>query len=112
GEALLTRGSISHNVLQFHQSAIEAWLTQRDGESVEHHVLALEEYTRGEPLPWCDFFVRRGRTLAAVSARDGALGMQAQLLALIDEARTLGLVAALPLLEQAADEVREVGSGG
>jgi DNA-binding SARP family transcriptional activator len=65
GEQLLTRGTMSHNVLQFHQCAIEAWLEERNWGRVEQHAQALADYTREEPLPWSEFYLRRGRALAA-----------------------------------------------
>jgi predicted transcriptional regulator len=71
GERLLTRGTMSHNVLQFHQCAIEAWLEERNWGRVEQHTQALADYTREEPLPWSDFFLRRRRALAAAAEAAG-----------------------------------------
>ena len=65
GEAILAAGAVSHNHLWFRRRAMEVALSARDWDAVERHAAALEGYTRSEPLPWADFFVARGRALAA-----------------------------------------------
>jgi class 3 adenylate cyclase/tetratricopeptide (TPR) repeat protein len=72
GQQMLARGAVGHNHLWFHRDAIEAFLTARDAEGVIHHVEALEDYTRSEPLPWSTLFAARGRCLA--KALRGGLG--------------------------------------
>jgi tetratricopeptide (TPR) repeat protein len=65
GEALLAAGAVSHNHLWFRRRAMDATLRAGDWGAVERHATALDEYTCSERLPWADFFVARGRALAA-----------------------------------------------
>ncbi len=61
--------------------------------------MALEDYTRSEPLPWSEFFIARGRVLAAYGRgrRDAAL--TAEIRRLREDGERLGLRTALPALE-------------
>ncbi|HEX9583112.1 MAG TPA: hypothetical protein VGB36_01245, partial [Gammaproteobacteria bacterium] len=60
-----------------------------------------EDYTRDEPLPWTDFFIARGRALAAFGrGRRDEVTMQA-LRRLHDQAARTGLRVALPALASA-----------
>lgn len=101
GETVLREGAVSHNYFWFYRFAIDALLIVEDWERVERYAAALEDYTRDEPLPWTDFFIARGRALAAFGRgrRDGA-AMQA-LQRLHDEAVRADLKSALPALEAA-----------
>ena len=108
GEALLAAGAVSHNHLWFRRRAMDAALRAGDWGAVEHHAAALDEYTRSEPLPWADFFVARGRALAA----QGRLGNGADAHAGRPTRRRspVGLRSALPLIEAVlALEVRVEG---
>ena len=71
---------------------------------------ALEDYTQAEPLPWSDFFVARGRTLAAFwrGRRDAAL--TAELKRLRTDVDRVGLRIALPALETALTSAAAGGS--
>jgi class 3 adenylate cyclase/tetratricopeptide (TPR) repeat protein len=64
-ESILGAGSVGHNYLNFYEDAMEACLQIGDWDGVERYASALEEYTRPEPLPRSDFFIGRGRALAA-----------------------------------------------
>ncbi len=101
GEALLQKGSLSHNYLGFYRDAMEACLKPGDWHEVERYAAALEDYTPPEPLPWSDFFIARARVLAAYGRgkRDDAT-MQ-ELKRLRDEAERVGFKKALPALEAA-----------
>ncbi|MEE9586695.1 MAG: adenylate/guanylate cyclase domain-containing protein [Hyphomicrobiaceae bacterium] len=101
GEAALREGSVSHNYFWFYRFAIDALLNANDWERVERYAAALEEYTRDEPLGWTDFFIARGRALAAFGRgkRDDATVKEVQRLR--DEADRVGLASALPSLEDA-----------
>jgi hypothetical protein len=70
-------------------------------DEVERYAAALEDYTRPEPLPWSEFFIARGRALAACGRgrRDAAL--RAEIQRLRSEGERLGLRIALPELEVA-----------
>lgn len=64
GEALLARGCVSHNHLEFRRLAIEFSLRHGDFREARRHAAALTHYTRGEPLPWSELVVRRAEWLA------------------------------------------------
>lgn len=64
GEALLARGCVSHNHLEFPLFAIEVSLRAGDHAEALRHAAELEAYTRAEPLPWVDVVVARARALA------------------------------------------------
>ena len=68
---------------------------------MDRYAAALEDYTRAEPLPLSDFFIARGRALAAFGRgrRDAALA--AELERLRHDADRVGLRIALPALETA-----------
>ena len=70
-------------------------------DEVERHAMALEDYTRPEPLPWADFYIAHGRALAAFGRgrRDAAL--RAEIQRLRSEGERQGLRIALPELEVA-----------
>jgi tetratricopeptide (TPR) repeat protein len=64
GQALLDRGSVSHNYFWFYRDAIEVSLAVNDWNRAERYATALEEYFRDEPMPWPNLVVRRCRALA------------------------------------------------
>jgi len=101
GEAIVEAGCISHNWLFFYRDAIEASLMNEDWDEAERYAAELELRTESEPLPWSDFFIARGRALAAFGrgARDAAtLG---ELQRLRHEAADIGLRVPLPMLDAA-----------
>ena len=100
-EALLQEGSVGHNFLEFYVYAMDACLKSGDWDEVERYALALEEFTRGEPLPASDFFIARGRTLAAHGRGDHDHATVQELKLLREEAARVGLKRALPALEEA-----------
>jgi class 3 adenylate cyclase/tetratricopeptide (TPR) repeat protein len=100
-EAMLAVGCISHNYFWFYRDAVEAALQAGDWTNAERFCRALAEYTREEPLPWSDFYVARGRALAAVGAGRADDRAFATLARLAAEGRRAGLVSALPAINQA-----------
>lgn len=62
---LLEAGAPGHNHLYFYRDAIDVALQAGDPEQAGRYADALEDYTRGEPLGWSDFFIARGRALVA-----------------------------------------------
>ena len=62
---------------------------------------SLEAYTRPEPLPWTDFFIARGRALAALGRGRDDAAHSAALIRLQYEGQRLGLMTALPAIEAA-----------
>jgi class 3 adenylate cyclase/tetratricopeptide (TPR) repeat protein len=123
-EALIGAGCVAHNQLFFYPAAMEAALETGDHGEVDRYAAALDDYTRPEPLPWADFFVARGRVLAAFgrNRRDPALARE--LARLRDEGERLGLNVALPAIgaaladaahlypfHQLPDDARPLGRG-
>lgn len=104
GESLLAESSVSHNHLHFRQLAIEVALEDGDGSEALRHCTALADYTRSEPLPWSEFFIARGRALAAWTAGQRGDDERLTLQRLCEEAEAVGLYAALPPLKAALAE--------
>jgi tetratricopeptide (TPR) repeat protein len=104
GEALIRAGCVGHNQLRFYPDAMQVALDLADHDELERYAGALEDYTRPEPLPWSNFFIARGRALAALGRgrRDAAL--MAEIRGLRDEGERLGLRIALPAIEAALAE--------
>src|SRR5262249_28176133 len=95
GERLLQAGCVSHNYFWFYRDAMEAALRAGDWDEVERYALALESYTKPEPLPWTDFFIARGRALAAVGRGGLDAALSAELTRLRSEGEHIGLVTGL-----------------
>jgi tetratricopeptide (TPR) repeat protein len=101
GEALMRKGCVAHNQLRFYPDAIDVALELGDWDEAERYAAALEDFAHGEPLPWSDFFVARGRALAAFGRGCVDESTKAELERLAAEARRLGYRIALPALERA-----------
>ena len=99
GEAILRSGAVSHSHFWFNRDAIEVSLNIGDWESVERYAVALEDFARPEPLPWCDFFIARGRALAAWGRGRRDAEALAELRRLREEAERTGFMTAIPALE-------------
>jgi hypothetical protein len=78
---------------------MEATLGTGEWDEVDRYAASLETYTRPEPLPWTDFFIARGRALAALGRDDATF--PAALMRLRNEGQRLGLVTALRAIEAA-----------
>ncbi len=100
GERLLNEGCVGHNYFEFYMDGIEGALVREDWEAVDRYASALEKYTRAEPLPRTDFFIARGRALAAHGQGDRDDVTIKKLRDLRDEAARVGLNSALPTLDQ------------
>src|SRR5262249_45158573 len=70
-DCLLAVGAVSHNHLLFPKDAIEVCLDMGDWERTNQYAAQLEAYTRHEPLPLMQFFIARGRVLAAIGQDAG-----------------------------------------
>ncbi|HSC96217.1 MAG TPA: adenylate/guanylate cyclase domain-containing protein [Burkholderiales bacterium] len=101
GQRVLDQGCVGHNYFWFYRDAMDVRLKLGDWGGVERYASALEAYTRPEPLPWTDFFIARGRALAAFGAGRRGEGTAEALARARDEGRRLRLMAALGTLEQA-----------
>ncbi|TQV71941.1 BTAD domain-containing putative transcriptional regulator [Denitrobaculum tricleocarpae] len=105
GEVLLQERCVSHNYLHFYQHAIDAALDGGDWDEADRYANALEAYSKGtEPTPWSAFYVARGRALADFGRglRDGA--ELESLRELSEDAERVGLMSAIPRLQQALAE--------
>jgi class 3 adenylate cyclase/tetratricopeptide (TPR) repeat protein len=100
-EALLAAGSVSHSHLNFYEDAMEACLRAGEWDEVNRFALALEDYTKDEPMPRCEFYIAWGRALAAHGHGNRDQACMAELQGLHDQAREIGLALSLPALETA-----------
>jgi class 3 adenylate cyclase/tetratricopeptide (TPR) repeat protein len=100
-ESMLSEGSVGHNHLDFYEDAMEGSLRMVEWDEVDRYAQALEDYTRPEPLPRSEFFIARGRALAAHGRGNRDHAIMAELQKLHDEAASIGLKFVLPALETA-----------
>ncbi len=98
-EAFLGTGAVSYS-LRFYEDAMESCLQMKQWGEVDRYAQALEKYTRAEPLPRCDFFIGRGRALAAYGRGNRDQNTMLELRRLHDEAVKIGLKSAISSLEQ------------
>ena len=88
------------NHLHYYRFAMEACLDAEEWQAVETYAQALEDYTSAEPLPWSDFFIARGRALAAFGHGKCDDATTQELKRLHEEAERMGLKVAIPALEE------------
>jgi hypothetical protein len=100
-EELLRGDSVSHNFLGFYPDAMETCLQMGEWDEVDRYAQALEDYTSAEPLPYTDFFIARGRALAAFGRGDRDDATMQELQRLRDEAEHIGLKVAIRALQEA-----------
>ena len=100
-EALLAAGSVSHCYFNFYEDAMEACLRAGEWDEVNRLALALEDYSKDEPLPRCDFYIAWGRALAAHGRGNRDQTTMAELQRLYEQAKEIGLKLTLPALETA-----------
>ena len=105
-EAILDAGSVGHNYLNFYEDAMEACLQIEAWDEVDRYAQALRDYTRPEPLPRSDYFIARGRALAAHGRGVRDQATQAELQRLSLEAVKNGLNMSLRALALALEEQR------
>jgi len=101
GENILGEGCVGHNHLWFYRDAIEAALSARDWSAVDRYVAALAAFTDPEPLPWSNFFIARGRTLADFGRGRHDDSMLGELRHLRNQAGQAGLKLSVEAIEQA-----------
>jgi len=74
---------------------------------MEHCAAELERYTRSEPLPFADFYVARGRALAAFGrGQSDTRALTAQLKRVRDRGEQVGIRVALLGIETAINQLR------
>jgi tetratricopeptide (TPR) repeat protein len=100
-EAIIRAGCVGHNQPWFYPDAIQTMLDLEDWDGVERYARALEDFTRAEPLAWCDVFIARGRALAAFRQGRRDEDLLTELRGVAGDARRLEILVALPAIEQA-----------
>ncbi len=105
GEAVLKRGTVSHNHIWFYQFAMMTTHGTKEWDRVERYAQSLEDFTKAEPLPLTDFYIRWGRALAAHGRGDRSEANMIELEHLRDQALAIGLKPALPMVENALAEI-------
>jgi tetratricopeptide (TPR) repeat protein len=107
GEELLRAGAVSHNHLLFPRDAIEVYLAAGNWDCAERCAAELEQCTRSEPLPFADFYIARGRALAAFGRGESDVTkLAAELERLRGEGERLGIRVALRGIETAINRMR------
>jgi class 3 adenylate cyclase/tetratricopeptide (TPR) repeat protein len=101
GEAILRDGCASHNHFRFYRDAIELTLREQLWDAADNYASELERYFGTEASPWSDFFIARGRALAAAGRRGPEDAIVAELRRLRDYAGHIGMRVAVPRLEEA-----------
>ena len=98
---------MSHNHLLFPRDAIVAYFEAGDWERMEHWAAELEQHTRSEPLPFADFYIARGRALAAFGrGHSDTSKLTAELERVRDRGEQVGIRVALPGIETAINQLR------
>jgi hypothetical protein len=101
GEEILRDNCVSHNYFYLYRDAMEIHLHSGTWDRVEYFAQALEDYTRDEPLPWTDFFIARGRALAAYGRGDGGDAATSEIAKLREDGAWRGVKVAVAALDQA-----------
>ena len=104
GEGIAAGPCIGHAWIRFFRDAMEAVLDAEDWNEAERYAQRLDELTRQEPLAYCDFFIARARALAACGRGDCDDATIRVLQELRSEATRVGLLAAVPLLNEALSQ--------
>lgn len=98
GAAIIEGGCVGHNQLHFYPKAIEVALELADWDEAERWAGELESFARSEPLPWTEFFARRGRVLAAIGRGRLRADLASELSDLANKGEWAGYATALPVL--------------
>ena len=101
GGRMLEAGSVSHNHFLFYPDAIDISLDAGDWDRAEGYCAALEEFSLAEPLPWSEFYIARGRTLAALGRNRRDQELTQEMERLCNLAAQANIATALPALQAA-----------
>jgi len=105
GESVLAKGCVSHNYLWFYTDAMTACVNSGETSSIPQYADALEAYFLVEPLRTSDYFVRWGRTLAALGGGERGDKILEDLRQLRQQAEDFEIAVALPALNAALDDL-------
>jgi hypothetical protein len=95
-ERIIAAGCVGNNQLHFYRDAIEVSLQREDWTEVERYAQAFADFAASEPLPWSDFFIARGRAMAAYGRGRRDPATLAELDRLKDGANRVGIQDPLP----------------
>jgi class 3 adenylate cyclase/tetratricopeptide (TPR) repeat protein len=101
GEALLAKGAVGHNFLEFYEDAMEASLENEEWKQALRYAALLEDYVGSEPLPLTDLLLARTRALVAFGQGKRDESLFRELRRLVEEAREHELMLVVPALEAA-----------
>lgn len=104
GERIAAGICNGHARIRFFREAMEAVLDAEDWDEVERYARQFDEVTREEPLAYCDFFIARARALAACGRGSCDHATIRVLQELRSEAKRVGLLTAVPLLNDALSQ--------
>lgn len=99
GHALLGKGAVAHNFMEFYRDVIEACFQTQDCDGAEYHAALLEKFFAPEPLPLTDHLVARGRALSAHRRGRRDDGLKGELERLRDEALDTDFRHSLPAID-------------
>ena len=100
-EILRSRNSVSHNFTHFYPDAMDSSYRMQAWDDVDRFAQALEDYTSAEPLRLVNFYIARGRSLAAFGRGNHDQDTMKELARLRDDAESMQLTFATPALEKA-----------
>lgn len=104
GRHLMAKGCVGHNQLWFYRFASDACLRFADWDEAGRLADELETFTADEPMLWNRFFCARARLLAAWGRGARTPANRAALQAIATEARELGFIDAVGLVDAALAE--------
>jgi tetratricopeptide (TPR) repeat protein len=104
GERLLASRCVGHNYFAFYCDAMEVALRHQAWDAVDRYARALQEYMTSEPLPLCEFQIKRAKTLAQAAGQRNRPQLRQELLDLEREARSKRLLNALPEIVRALEQ--------
>jgi hypothetical protein len=100
GEQLLGSDCVAHCHLWFYRHAMDAALKWEDWENAARFASKLEDYTAQEPLPCCDFFVLRTRSLVSNALKPDDPDTRSTISRLRRQAEQSGFTIAMQALTQ------------
>ena len=104
GDRIAAGACIGHARIRFFRDTMEAALDAEDWDEAERYAQRFDEINRQEPLAYCDFFIARARALAACGRDSGDDSTIRMLQELRREAKRVGLLATVPLLDEALSQ--------
>lgn len=107
GEELLTKGATVHNHYDFRRHSIDTALHFQEWDDAIMFADKLDRFNIQESTPWADFFVRRGRLLAAVGKGMRGTEQLKEASEIIAIGEQMGLLIALPELRAATERLAQ-----